>query len=143
VEATQPLTAARTCRKTGIFGQPVSEGVAAMSPTSFPFRRDFLRYVGSGLFAMQARHKFPRLPAPAEPNSSSAKPGDLQAAQRAQLKLNEKEFRESLANLYQRVSELKQDMETTHTTEVFSVKVYKETGEIEHLAKKLRSLAKI
>jgi hypothetical protein len=59
VEATQPLTAARSCRKTGIFGQPVSEGVAAMSPTSFPFRRDFLRYVGSGLFAMQARHKFP------------------------------------------------------------------------------------
>jgi hypothetical protein len=151
VEATQPLTAARSCRKTGIFGQPVSEGVAAMSPTSFPFRRDFLRYVGlassltigSGLFAMQARHKFPDPPRPAEPNSSSAKPGDLQAAQRAQLKLNEKEFRESLANLYQRVSELKQDMEATHTTEVFSVKVYKQTGEIEHLAKKLRSLAKI
>jgi hypothetical protein len=122
-----------------------------MSPASFPFRRDFLRYVGlassltigNGLFAMQARRKFPELLIPAEPNSSSATPGDVQAAQRAQLKLNEKEFRESLANLYQRVSELKQDMETTHTAEVFSLKVYKQTGEIEHLAKKLRSLAKI
>jgi hypothetical protein len=151
VEAARPLTAAKSCRKTGIFGQPVSEGVAAMSPTSFPFRRDFLRYVGlassltigSGLFAMQARRKFPETLTPAAPDSSSAEPGDLQAAQRAQLKLNEKEFRESLANLYERVSELKQDMETTHTAEVFSLKVYKQTGEIEHLAKKLRSLARI
>jgi hypothetical protein len=151
VEATQPLTAAKSCRKTGIFGQPVSEGVAAMSPTSFPFRRDFLRFVGlaswftigSGLFAVQGRRRFPAPPKPVDPNSISEKSGDLQAAQRAQLKLNEKEFRESLANLYQRVSELKQDMETTHTAEVFSLKVYKQTGEIEHLAKKLRSLAKI
>jgi hypothetical protein len=150
MEATQALTAAKSCRKTGIFGQPVSEGVAAMSPTSFPLRRDFLRYVGlassltigSGMFAMQ-RSKFPEPPMPADPNSSRAQPGDLQTAQRAQLKLNEKEFRESLANLYQRVSELKQDMETTHTADVFSLKVYKQTGEIEHLAKKLRSLAKI
>ena len=63
--------------------------------------------------------------------------------QRTQLKLNEKEFRESLGRLYERVSELKQDMETTHTADVFSMKVYKQTGEIEHLAKKLRSLAKI
>jgi len=63
--------------------------------------------------------------------------------QRAQLKLNEKEFRESLASLYDRVGELKQDVETTHTADVFSLKIYKQTGEIEHLAKKLRSLAKI
>jgi len=122
-----------------------------MGQTSFPLRRDFLRYVGfvsslaigGGLFAAQARRKFPEPPTPADPNSSSAEAGDLQAAQRAQLKSNEKEFRESLANLYQRVSELKQDMETTHTADVFSLKVYKQTGEIEHLAKKLRSLAKI
>jgi hypothetical protein len=151
VDATQALTAAKSCRKTGIIGQPVSEGVAAMSPTSFPLRRDFLRCVGfvgslaigGSLLGAQTRHKFPEPPTPADPDNSGAKPGDLQAAQRAQLKLNEKEFRESLANLYQRVSELKQDMETTHTADVFSLKVYKQTGEIEHLAKKLRSLAKI
>jgi len=122
-----------------------------MRQASFPLRRDFLRYVGflgslaigGGLFGAQARRKFPAPPKPADPNSISSPPGDIQASQRAQLKLNEKEFRESLANLYQRVSELKQDMETTHTADVFSVKVYKQTGEIEHLAKKLRSLAKI
>jgi len=99
--------------------------------------------IGGGLFAAQARRKFPEPPTPAHPNNSGAEAGDPQAAQRAQLKSNEKEFRESLANLYQRVSELKQDMETTHTADVFSLKVYKQTGEIEHLAKKLRSLAKI
>jgi hypothetical protein len=151
VEAAEALTAAKSCRKTGIFRQPVSQGVAAMSQTSGSLRRDFLRYVGlassltigGSLLAVQARHKFPDPPTPADPNSSSTKPGDLQAAQRAQLKLNEKEFRESLANLYQRVSELKQDLETIHTSDVFSVKVYKQTGEIEHLAKKLRSLAKV
>lgn len=122
-----------------------------MSQISFaPFRRDFLKYfgvasslaAGGSLLAMQQRHKFPDPPAAADPNHN-ASPGDPQMSQRTQLKLNEKEFRESLANLYQRVSELKQDMETTHTAEVFSLKVYKQTGEIEHLAKKLRSLAKI
>ena len=82
-----------------------------MSQTSVPLRRDFLRYVGFAsylaiggrLFGAQVRHKFLEPPTPANPNSSSPQPGDLQAAQRAQLKLNEKEFRESLANLYQRV----------------------------------------
>jgi hypothetical protein len=122
-----------------------------MTPTTFPHRRDFLRIVGFGgslaiggsLFEAQVRRKFPSPPKPADPNSNNSAPDDPQAAQRAQLKLNEKEFRESLANLYQRVSELKQDLETTHTADVFSLKVYKQTGEIEHLAKKLRSLAKV
>lgn len=95
------------------------------------------------MFGAQARHKFPEPPTPADPKNSNAEADDPQTVQRAQLKLNEKEFRESLASLYQRVSELKQDMETTHTADVFSLKVYKQTGEIEHLAKKLRSLAKI
>ena len=91
----------------------------------------------------QDKHKFPEPPAPAEKDDSNTSPGDAQAAQKAQLKLNEKEFRESLASLYLRVGELKQDLETMHTAQVFSLKVYKQTGEIEHLAKKLRSLAKI
>src|SRR5262245_53680438 len=122
-----------------------------MEQTFFPFRRDFLKCmgaagslaVGGALLAAQQKHKFPDPPAPADPNKNNASPSDPQFSQRTQLKLNEKEFRESLASLYQRVSELKQDLETMHTAEVFSVKVYKQTGEIEHLAKKLRSLAKI
>jgi len=115
-----------------------------------PRRRDFLKYIGvasslafgGSLLKAQQKHKFPSPPAPADPNRNSPL-SDPQMLQRAQLKLNEKEFRESLASLFDLVSELKQDMETTHTADVFSLKVYKQTGEIEHLAKKLRSLAKI
>lgn len=122
-----------------------------MGEISFvPLRREFLKYISlasslalsGSLLAVQRRHKFPAPPAPADPNHNTSL-GDPQMLQRTQLKLNEKEFRESLGRLYERVSELKQDMETTHTADVFSMKVYKQTGEIEHLAKKLRSLAKI
>jgi hypothetical protein len=122
-----------------------------MSQTSFvPLRREFLKYFSvvsslafaESLLASQRRHRFPAPPAAADPNHNASL-SDPQMLQRAQLKLNEKEFRESLGRLYERVSELKQDMETTHTADVFSMKVYKQTGEIEHLAKKLRSLAKI
>lgn len=103
--------------------------------------------ISSSLMSGQAkRNKFPQPPTPSDPSRGSEQPGpltDAQAAQRAQLKLNEKEFRESLSNLYERVSELKQDTEAQHTSEFFSVKMYKQTGEIEHLAKKLRSLARV
>lgn len=119
--------------------------------SSFLLRRDFLKYAGcagslavsGGLIAAQTRHKFPEPPTAADPSSTNEQPGDPQSAQRVQLKLNEKEFRDSLSSLFQRVSELKQDIEAMHTADVFSLKVYKQTGEIEHLAKKLRSLAKI
>lgn len=123
-----------------------------MGDTSFfPLRRDFLKCLGAAgslamgrtLLAVQQKHKFPEPPSPADSANNTVAPGEAQMSQRAQLKLNEKEFRESLASLYQRVSELKQDLDSMHTAEIFSVKVYKQTGEIEHLAKKLRSLAKI
>jgi len=99
--------------------------------------------MGRTLLAVQQKHKFPAPPPPADSANNTVAPGEAQTSQRVQLKLNEKEFRESLASLYQRVSELKQDLDAMHTAEIFSVKVYKQTGEIEHLAKKLRSLAKI
>lgn len=114
-------------------------------------RRDFLRFVGatgslaiSGAVASaQGKHKFPDPPAPAEQGGDANAPlSDSQTGQRAQLKLNEKEFRESLANLFDRVSELKQDTDAMRTSQIFSVKVFKQTAEIEHLAKKLRSLVK-
>jgi len=117
-------------------------------------RRYFLWFLGVGgsaavsssLLAGQAKRKFPQPPTPSDPSRGSEQPvtmTDAQAAQRAQLKLNEKEFRESLASLYDRVNELKQDTDAQHTSEFFSVKMYKQTGEIEHLAKKLRSLARV
>ena len=114
-------------------------------------RRDFLRVVGATTSCVmgaalvaraQGKHKFPEPPQPAEQGNHIAALGDPQLVQRVQLKQNEKEFRESLASLFDRVSELKQDTEAMHTAQIFSVKVYKQTGEIEHLAKRLRSLAK-
>jgi hypothetical protein len=116
-----------------------------------PPRRDFLRFlgaatssvIGAALLAAQGKHKFPDPPPPAEQGDPNAPPlVDSQITQRVQLRQNEKEFRESLASLFERVSELKQNTEAMHTVEIFSVKVYKQTGEIEHLAKKLRNLAK-
>ena len=114
-------------------------------------RRDFLKVVGAAstfvmsgaLTGAQHKHKFPDPPQPAEQGATSMQPTDTQAMQRAQLKVNEKEFRDSLASLFDRVSELKQDTEAIRTADIFSMKVYKQTGEIEHLAKRLRSLAKI
>ena len=89
-----------------------------MRETTFiPRRRDFLKYIGvtsslalgDTLLAVQQKHKFPEPPPAADPSNNNAPLGDSQMSQRAQLKLNEKEFRESLASLYSRVSELKQD----------------------------------
>src|SRR5215470_6633910 len=112
---------------------------------SFPLRRDFLKYVGvagslavsGSLLAGQKRRRFPAAPAGVDPSIAYERTGDPQGTQRAQMKLNEKEFRESLAHLYDCVTELKQDVDAQHTADVFSLKVYKQTGEIEHLAKKL------
>src|SRR5215468_9646094 len=111
---------------------------------SFRLRRDFLKYLGvagslavSGSLLAVQRRKFPAAPAGVDPSIAYERPGDPQVTQRAQMKLNEKEFRESLAHLYDCVSELKQDVDAQHTADVFSLKVYKQTGEIEHLAKKL------
>jgi hypothetical protein len=115
-------------------------------------RRSFLRVFAAVLagtvsgqsFAFQEkRRSMPEPPTPASPKETKREPGDPQSSQRAMLKLNEKEFRESLAHLYDRVSELKRDVETLHTTDIFSMKLYKQTDEIEHLAKRLRSLARI
>jgi hypothetical protein len=62
--------------------------------------------------------------------------------QRAILQQHEKEFRESLAILFERVNELKAEVEELHSTDIFSVKIYKQTSEIEHLAKQLKNLAR-
>ena len=62
--------------------------------------------------------------------------------QRAILQQHEKEFRESLATLFERVNELKAEVEELRSTDIFSVKIYKQTSEIEHLAKQLKNLAR-
>lgn len=77
-------------------------------------------------------------PNPAEIHSNPAEA----AARRARLLQNEKEFREGVDRLYQLASSLRDELQKTPTTEVFSLHMVKETEEIEKLAKRLKSQAK-
>lgn len=78
-------------------------------------------------------------PNPAEIHSN---PAEAAAARRARLLQNEKEFREGVDRLYQLTSSLRDDLQKTPTSEVFSLHIVKETEEIEKLAKRLKSQAK-
>lgn len=78
-------------------------------------------------------------PNPAEIHSN---PAEAAAARRARLLENEKEFREGVERLYQLSSSLRDELQKTPTTEVFSIHIVKETEEIEKLAKRLKSQAK-
>ena len=78
-------------------------------------------------------------PNPAEVYSN---PAEAAAAKRARLLQNEKEFRQGVERLYQLASELREELQKTPTTDVFSVHIVKQTEAIEKLAKRLRSQAK-
>jgi hypothetical protein len=114
-------------------------------------RRNFL-WVGSaaltaGLFSgvqsiFGQRRGMPSPPEPADPRQDTVGNSNKRISQTAVLKQNEKEFRESLVSLYEQVGQLKQEVEVLHSADVFSVKIYKRTTEIEKLAKRLKTLAK-
>lgn len=78
-------------------------------------------------------------PNPAEIHSNSA---EAVAAARARLLETEKEFRDSVERLYQLASGLRDELQKTSTADVFSIHIFKETEEIEKLAKRLKSQAK-
>jgi hypothetical protein len=89
---------------------------------------------------------FPTPPESAETQNpaeaAAAAKTDPQSAKRAQLQQNEKEFRAEVDRLYRLASDLKQDLDKTVTTEIFSVQMYKRAEEIEKVAKLLRSKAR-
>jgi hypothetical protein len=62
--------------------------------------------------------------------------------QRAQLQAQEKQFRETMARLFTKISDLKLQVDALHPSQVFSVAVFKQTQEIEKLAKQLKNYAK-
>jgi len=87
----------------------------------------------------------PPKPAPAEtqnPAQQDASSRDANAAKRAILLRNEKEFREGVERLYQLTSDLRDEVQKTMTTDVLSVRMVKKTEEIEKLAKTLKTKAK-
>jgi hypothetical protein len=88
---------------------------------------------------------FPTPPQSAEtqnPAEAAVTKSDPQSRKRAALQRNEKEFRADVDRLFQLTGELKQEVDKTMTTEVFSVQMYKRTEEIEKVAKVLRGKAK-
>jgi hypothetical protein len=96
-------------------------------------------------FAQTKRTPYPLPPPSAEqenPAEQQAQKTDTAKAKRTALQQNEKEFRAGVDRLYQLASELKQQVDKTVTTQVFSVQMYKKTEEIEKVAKLLRGKAK-
>jgi flagellar motility protein MotE (MotC chaperone) len=99
----------------------------------------------SAFAQVRKNNPFPTPPESAEtqnPAEVAAAKSNPQNAKRAALQQNEKELRADVDRLYRLASELKQELDKTVTTEVFSVQMYKRTEEIEKVAKMLKSKAK-
>ena len=82
----------------------------------------------------------PNPPEPAE-KQDSAKPDSTTI--RVDLRAQEKELRETLDQLFAKVRELKTQLDQLRAADVFSVPVFKQTQEIEKLAKRLKGYAKV
>jgi hypothetical protein len=99
----------------------------------------------TGLLAGQNPPTPPPRPQPAytpNPAEIPSLPAGAAAAKRARLLENEKEFRQGVERLYQLTSDLRNELEKTPTADVFSLRIVKETEEIEKLAKSLKSRAR-
>jgi len=81
-------------------------------------------------------------PAPAEGQDADSPVDTSRNMQRARLQAQEKQFRETMARLYAEVSDLKVQVDALHPADVFSIAVFKQTQEIEKLAKQLKNCAK-
>ena len=81
-------------------------------------------------------------PPPAEKQETDNPVDTSRTAKRAQLQAQEKQFRETMARLFTKVSDLKLQVDALHPAEVFSVTIFKQTQEIEKLAKQLKTYAK-
>lgn len=86
----------------------------------------------------------PKPPTPGDPQEKdrNAEAPDPKVSNRAAMLKNEKEFRTGVERLYQLSSELRDELQKTTTTNVLSIRMYKQTEQIEKLAKQLKSMAK-
>lgn len=99
----------------------------------------------SALGQVHSTKPFPSPPQSAEtqnPAEAASAKSDPQTSKRIALQQNEKEFRAGVERLYQLAGELKQEVDKTVTSQIFSVPMYKRTEEIERVAKLLKSKAK-
>jgi hypothetical protein len=111
-------------------------------------RRQFLWCIGAAFtlgFCGSILPQSPKMPTPPEPAGTDPRlstPTGHGSSQRALLQPHEREFRESLAQLSERVDDSKAEVQRLQASGLFSVKIYKPSSEIEHLAKQLKNLAR-
>ena len=91
---------------------------------------------------IRSRHNpMPDAPTPGDMGPAGSRM-DPRALQRARLKNQEKQLRETMAKLFDKVSALKKELDSTNTADVFSMDIMRRTQEIEKLAKELKNEAK-
>ena len=119
----------------------------------FDTRRRFLKNLAGLSSSFLFFQSSPEIPAPRRRNpvdpptaahkeDSDSPEDNSRNIKRAQLQAQEKQFRETMAHLYTKVTDLKQQVDALHPAQVFSVAVFKQTQEIEKLAKQLKNYAK-
>lgn len=93
----------------------------------------------------QSRRKsLPDFPMPADPKQRDkmADRANPQGSQQDILRQREQEFRAGVEKLFQLTSALREELKTTTTTDVLSVKMYKRLQDVEKLAKQLEGQVK-
>ena len=113
-------------------------------------RRSFLKDLAGGSCALLFFQGCPPIPRPRrrtpvnppEPAEKQDEEKPVPVSPTVRLRAQEKEFRETMEQLFVRVRDLRAELEHVPTTEVFSVSIFKQTQEIEKLAKRLKNYAK-
>jgi len=97
-----------------------------------------------GALAQSRRKSLPDPPLPGDPKQRDklAAPADPKISQQAILHSREQEFRSGVEKLYQLTSELREELKTTPTTDILSVRMYKRVQEIKKLAKQMEATVK-
>jgi hypothetical protein len=125
---------------------PLFQREVSMQGTRRSFLRDFAGVSGT-LLMLQASPPIPapRRKIPVDPPEPAEKQ-DAEKPETSSLSMQrhaqEKEFRETMEQLFIRVRDLRVELEHTPTAEVFSVSIFKQTQEIEKLAKRLKNYAR-
>jgi len=113
-------------------------------------RRSFVQNLAGAagaflLFQSQPPIPEPRPRTPVYPPEPAEKQDDTKSdsiSPKVNLRLQEKELRETVDQLFIRVRDLKAQLDQLPTTQIFSVTTFKQTQEIEKLAKRLKSYAR-
>lgn len=112
-------------------------------------RRSFVRKLGGAasslLLFQDPPIPTPRVKTPVNPPEGAEKRDTEEPTRispKTRLAAQEKELRETVEQLFAKVGDLRTQLAKTPSAEVFSVSIYKESQEIEKLAKRLKSCAR-